>query len=293
MKKILVVGSINMDTTIYVENFPKDGETIFGNSRFVQPGGKGANQACAISKSGIAKCLFAGAVGRDDDGRAALSILKEHNVDTSNIKTANSETGNATIVVDQKSENKIIIIRGANFELSINDIPDDLISSVDFVVLQNEIPEEVNEHVIKTAHKFKKVIIYNPAPYRKINQKLYQYIDYFIPNKIELSQYSGIDNVEEGAKKLLNLGVKNMIVTLGTEGSMFINKDEHYKVDAFKVKAIDTVAAGDTFVGYFAASLASGYDIRTAMTIASKASSITVTRKGSIISIPNGDEVFD
>lgn len=282
-----------MDSTIYVDYFPKDGETIFGNSRYIQPGGKGANQACAIAKSGLVECLFVGAIGQDSDGRIILSILKEHNVDTSNIKVTNTETGNATIVVDKKSENKIIIIHGANFELKISDISDNLLKSVDYVVLQNEILEEVNEYVIKKAHEFHKVVIYNPAPYRQFDKKLLRYIDYFIPNKIELSQYTGSDDVQEGADKLLEAGVKNLIITLGTEGSMFINKNESFKVNAFKVEAIDTVAAGDTFVGYFASSLASGSDIRTAMTAASKASSITVTRKGSTVSIPNGAEVFD
>lgn len=282
-----------MDSTIYVDYFPKDGETIFGNSRYIQPGGKGANQACAIAKSGLVECLFVGAIGQDSDGRTILSILKEHNVDTYNIKVTNTETGNATIVVDKKSENKIIIIHGANFELKISDISDNLLKSVDYVVLQNEILEEVNEYVIKKAHEFHKVVIYNPAPYRQFDKKLLRYIDYFIPNKIELSQYTGSDDVQEGADKLLEAGVKNLIITLGTEGSMFINKNESFKVNAFKVEAIDTVAAGDTFVGYFASSLASGSDIRTAMTAASKASSITVTRKGSTVSIPNGAEVFD
>jgi len=292
MKKVLVVGSINMDYTVYVNEFPLPGETILGSSRFIQPGGKGENQAVALAKSNKVICNFIGAIGKDSDGNKIKEVLKEYKVNAFLKEFDDVETGNATIMVDKESENQIVIIKGANGEIKPEDIDVKLIEDCDYVVLQNEIPEEVNSFVIKYAKKCGKVVVYNPAPYRDIKDNLWNYIDFFIPNKIELFRYTGIEDPLEGSKQLLSKGVKNVLVTLGTRGSMLINNEETINVDAFKVDAIDTVAAGDTFVGYFVASLASGYSIKESMTNASKASSITVTRKGSVISIPYGKEVF-
>lgn len=290
MKTVLVIGSLNMDYTIYVDNFPKEGETILGNARFIQPGGKGANQAAAIAKSGLVKCVFLGARGNDSDGDIVEKTLSEIGVN-SKLKISEKSTGNATILVDKSSENKIIIIPGANHDLEPKDIDIKLIEESDFVVLQNEIKEETNSFVMKKAKELGKVVIYNPAPFRKLTENVFEYVDYFMPNKIELSQYSNKSSVEEGAKEMLKLGVKNLIVTLGTEGSILFNNKEKIVVNAYKVRAIDTVAAGDTYVGYFVSALASGNNVMTSMKIASKASSITVTRKGSLVSIPIGSEI--
>ena len=144
---------------------------------------------------------------------------------------------------------------------------------------------------MKEAHRLGKIVIYNPAPYRKINNSVFQYVDFFIPNKIVLMKYSNTDNIQEGINKMLQYGVKNILVTLGTDGSIFKNNKEEIIVNAFKVKAVDTVAAGDTYVGYFVSSIAAGYSIKEAMTYASKASSITVTRKGAIVSLPSLEDL--
>ena len=292
MKTILVVGSLNMDYTIYVNDFPKEGETLFGNNRFIQPGGKGANQAVAIAKSGLVNTLMIGAIGNDKDGEEVKNIVSSFGVDVKLIKK-DVETGNATIVVDKNSENKIIIIGGANTSLSIDDIDISLIEKADYIVLQNEINQAVNDFVINKAYELNKIIIYNPAPYRIINDDILKKITYFIPNEIELEKYSNMNNVDDGISYLLNKGIKNVLVTLGTKGSLLINKNELIKVDAFKVDAIDTVAAGDTFVGYFVSALASGKSEKEAMLLASKASSITVSRKGSLVSIPTLKEIYE
>ena len=134
MKTILVVGSLNMDYTIYVNEFPKEGETLFGNNRFIQPGGKGANQAVAIAKSGLVNTLMIGAIGNDKDGEEVKNIVSSFGVDVKLIKK-DVETGNATIVVDKNSENKIIIIGGANTSLAIDDIDVSLIEKADYIVL--------------------------------------------------------------------------------------------------------------------------------------------------------------
>ena len=292
MKTILVVGSLNMDYTIYVNEFPKEGETLFGNNRFIQPGGKGANQAVAIAKSGLVNTLMIGAIGNDKDGEEVKNIVSSFGVDVKLIKK-DVETGNATIVVDKNSENKIIIIGGANTSLAIDDIDVSLIEKADYIVLQNEINQAVNDFVINKAYELNKTIIYNPAPYRNINDDILKKITYFIPNEIELEKYSNMNNVDDGISYLLNKGIKNVLVTLGTKGSLLKNKNESIKVDAFKVDAIDTVAAGDTFVGYFVSALASGKNEKEAMLLASKASSITVSRKGSLVSIPTLKEIYE
>ena len=292
MKTILVVGSLNMDYTIYVNEFPKEGETLFGNNRFIQPGGKGANQAVAIAKSGLVNTLMIGAIGNDKDGEEVKNIVSSFGVDTKLIKK-DVETGNATIVVDKNSENKIIIIGGANTSLAIDDIDVSLIEKADYIVLQNEINQAVNNFVINKAYELNKTIIYNPAPYRIIDDDILKKITYFIPNEIELEKYSNMNNIDNDISYLLNKGIKNVLVTLGTKGSLLKNKNESIKVDAFKVYAIDTVAAGDTFVGYFVSALASGKSEKEAMLLASKASSITVSRKGSLVSIPTLKEIYE
>ena len=293
MKNILVIGSANMDYTVYTHVFPLEGETVSGASRFIQPGGKGENQAVAIAKSKKAKVTFVAAIGKDNDGEVIKKTLKEYNVDAKLTELSDVETGNATILVNDNSENEIVVVKGANGKLKISDIDLSLVDACDYLVLQNEISEEVNKYVILEAKKRQKVVIYNPAPFRPVNDDVWSNIDYFIPNKVELFKYTGELDYLLGAKKLLDKKVKNVIVTIGKDGSVLINNDKVIKVDAFPVKAIDTVAAGDTYIGYFVSSLAAGYSVVDAMKYASKASSITVSRKGSVISIPFGDEVYE
>ena len=293
MKKVLVVGSVNMDYTVYCDDFPLPGETIYGSSRFVQPGGKGENQAIAIAKSKKVVCDFIGAIGDDSDGKQIKEVLSINGVNAHLKVIKGVETGNATIVVNKYSENEIIIVAGANGALHPEDIDVELIKHADYVVLQNEISEACNEFVMRKANEFGKVVVYNPAPYRKLKDELFSLVDYFVPNKIEFKNASGESDIEKGTRKLLDMGVKNVLVTMGTDGSLLVNKNEQIRVQACKVKAIDTVAAGDTYVGYFVASLAAGFKHKEAMEIASKASSITVSRKGSVISIPIGEEVYE
>ena len=292
MKKALVIGSMNMDYSIYCDHFPLPGETMYGNNRFVQPGGKGANQCAAIAKSSLVDVSFLSSRGNDHDGESIEQLLKELKVNTLFKVNDHVPTGNATIIIDDKGENKIIIIAGANAELKPSDVKEELLKENDLVVLQNEIPNETNEFVINKCHELNKVVVYNPAPYREINSEILSKVDYFIVNEIELAQYSKEEDFEKGISQMMKLGVKNLIVTLGKEGSLLVNDKGRIKVNAHKVNAVDTVAAGDTYVGYFVSSLMSGKDLKGAMEDASYASALTVTKKGSIISIPFGKEVF-
>ena len=280
-----------MDYSIYCDKLPQAGETIYGKQRFVQPGGKGANQCIALAKSKMVDVSFVGARGCDAEGEYIEDLLKENNVNTHIEKVEGVSTGNATILIDEKGENRIIIIKGANAELKPSETLSELIKETDMVVLQNEIPISTNEWIIKTAHNLGKTIVYNPAPFCQISSNIYAKIDYFIVNEVELAQYTGVMDFDLSIKKLLSLGAKNIIVTLGENGSAFYNKNMELKIDAYKTKVVDTVSAGDTFVGYFAASILSDRDIETSMRISNAASSITVSRKGSMKSIPSMDEV--
>ena len=292
MKKALVIGSMNMDYSIYCSHFPKEGETMYGINRFVQPGGKGANQTAAIAKSSLVDVSFISSRGNDNDGEVIQKILEELGVNTLFKLNDHVPTGNATIIIDEKGENKIIIIAGANGELKPSDIKEEVLKENDLVVLQNEIPFETNEYVINKCKELNKVVVYNPAPFREINNELLSKVDYFIVNKVELQQYSGEEDLEKGINKIMKLGVKNLLITLGKEGSLLINDKGRIKVNAHKVNAVDTVAAGDTYVGYFVSSLMSGKDLKDCMEDASYASALTVTKKGSIVSIPFGKEVY-
>lgn len=290
MKNILIIGSLNMDTTIYCDDFPLNGETIYGNSIYVQAGGKGLNQAVALSKTKQVNVSFLGSIANDNNGTEIRRILSNYNID-SKLKISSYPTGNATIIVNKNGENKIIIIGGANSDLKICDISLDLIKNADYILLQNEIPQDVNDYIVEIAYKLNKIIVYNPAPYRDISNNTLSKITYFIPNEGELLNYSKKDNVDDGLNALLENGIKNIIVTLGSNGSRFKNLTSDFIVEAFKTKVEDTVAAGDTFVGYFISFLANDYSVKQAMTYASKASSITVSRRGSLVSIPVIEEI--
>ena len=293
MKKALVIGSMNMDYSIYCHHFPLPGETMYGNNRFVQPGGKGANQCSAIAKSGLVDVSFLACRGKDNDGDTIEKLLKELKVNNLFKVVDDVPTGNATIIIDEKGENKIIIIAGANDQLITSDIKEEILKENDLVVLQNEIPNSTNEYIINKCKELGKVVVFNPAPYREIEEEILAKVDYFIVNEVELAQYSKEKDLEKGIAIIMKLGVQNLVITLGKEGSLLVNQKGRIRVEAHKVNAVDTVAAGDTYVGYFVAGIMSGKDLKEAMELASHASAITVTRKGSIVSIPYGNEVLE
>lgn len=289
MKKILVIGSTNMDYTVYVDAMPKDGQTINGINRFIQPGGKGSNQAIAILKAG-GDVTFFGAINKNDaDGKIIKKTYDDLRLKYI-LKQSDSETGNATIIVDKNSENRIIVVKGANDDISPKEIDDDLVKNNDIIVLQNEIPLETTEYILKKYYNHE--IVYNPAPAINLEDKYFKYITYFIVNETELSFYGIGSTIEEKAKYLLKKGVKNVLVTIGKNGSLlFKETGQIIEANPFKVNSVDTVAAGDTYLGYFVASKAKMLDDKESMKLASKASAIAVTKKGAINSIPYLNEV--
>lgn len=292
--KILVIGSANVDSTIYLNKFPKEGETVFGKEKQIAPGGKGLNQAIAIKRAG-GDVGFLCALGNDEDAKYIKNVLDEDNINTY-IVNKNTTTGSAIILVDECSENKIIVVPGANGAISIFDLKDriEILKEYDIFVLQNEIPFEVNEFVMKFAKTHNKIVAYNPAPMIEIPNYIFEYVDYFTPNETELfACVKDFDSFENKSLHLIHQGVKNVIVTLGKRGSYYRLKNKDGYAKAYKVKAIDTVAAGDTFTGYLLAMLSKNKTIEESIDIASKASALAVSKKGAATSIPFLKEVLN
>ncbi len=297
MKKVLVIGSLNMDLVTITQRHPKLGETIIGKSIVEIPGGKGCNQGVAIKKLGGDVTIF-GCVGNDSYGDKLINNLKSHNIDPKYIKTSEKSTGIANIVVDDNADNTIIVIPGANFELTKKDIDDNisLIQNSDIILLQLEIPIDVVEYILKKSKEHNKITILNPAPAKKLSNNIIKNIDYLIPNETELEELTQEKintkkDLLQTSNKLLDLGVKNLIITLGKEGALFINNKETIKVDAHNVVAIDPTAAGDSFIGGVITVLAQGGHIKEAMEFGARVGALTVTKKGAQTSLPTLKEV--
>lgn len=300
MKKIVVIGSSNVDTTLHVKDFPKPGETINATEITSAGGGKGANQAIAAAKSG-AETYFINRVGEDSEGGYITHQLKSYGVDTTYVQTTmGSKTGHAYITLNEAGQNDIIIDHGANYELTVDDIQaaSDLFKDVDCVIAQFETPLKVTIEAFKLAKKAGKITILNPAPaIDKIPKELLQYTDIITPNETESDKITGIqikDNstLATNAEKLHLLGVKNVVITYGDKGAYISSADIETLVPAYKVEATDTTGAGDTFIGYLASNLKPDLsNFEAAAKIANRASSIAVQRLGAQPSIPTAKEV--
>ncbi|WP_028855161.1 ribokinase [Psychrilyobacter atlanticus] len=299
MKKILVIGSLNMDLVTMSDRHPKLGETIIGKSFFQIPGGKGGNQAVAISKLGGDVTMF-GCVGKDSYGDILIEELKKNDVNIDCVKKVEKNTGIATIVVDENADNTIIVVPGANFEITIDDIDKniELIKDADIVLLQLEIPIDVVEYILKKSKEYNKITILNPAPAENLSVDIIKNVDYLVPNETELELLSGMPTGSEeevlvASKKLMDMGVKNLIVTMGKNGSIFVGEDKVVKVGIHKVKAVDPTAAGDSFIGGVIRMLAEGKKIEEAMEFGARVGAITVTKEGAQSSLPTWDEVVN
>lgn len=289
--KILVIGSCNVDITNYVSSFPMPGETINGLGKRVSPGGKGLNQAIALKRAG-ADVTFIGAIGMDLEANIIKETIDKDCLN-SYLLEKNCNTGSATILVNESSENMIVLDHGANYKINKEDLENisPYLEEADFILLEAELSKEITKQIIDASFLLNKKCIFNPAPAYLLDEEILSKVDYLIPNEKELLLCSGCHSQEEAVNYLLSKGVKHLLVTLGEKGSTLFSLKEEIHVPAFKVKAVDTVAAGDTFIGYFLALLASGNNEETSLKIASKASAIAVTRKGAIDSIPFKKEV--
>ena len=298
MKRIYVAGSINMDLVIKTDTFPVKGMTVMGEGFMTNPGGKGANQAVAIAKmQGDVKMI--GAVG-DAFGEELIDTLKNYHVNTDLIKKCQDISSGIAVIVISENDNRIILDSGSNGLVSLEQIKEALTESKegDYYLTQLEIPVNVVEESIKYAKGLGLITILNPAPALKFNEEIFAYLDYFIPNQTECEFYTGInpktqDEAIKAAKVLIDKGVKNVIITLGTLGAISVSKDDYEYVKAYKVDAVDTTAAGDTFVGVTTSFLAKGYSIKEALNYANLAASKTVQRPGAQQSIPYLKEIIE
>ncbi|NLL75636.1 MAG: ribokinase [Clostridiales bacterium] len=297
-KKILVIGSLNVDMVIEMKNMPLVGETVLGTQLTYIPGGKGANQACAVGKlGGDVKML--GCVGEDEFGDIQKDNLSACGVDTSYFKRSKTKkTGTASIYVDERGNNSIVVVAGANQECDISYLRehDDIIKECDYVILQMEIPYDAIFYAVNRAKELGKTVILNPAPApEKLPDEILAKLDYITPNETELMKLCGrdgaqIDDFIEGAKMLLQKGVKNVLVTLGERGALLVNANMAEVFPTRKVVSVDTTAAGDCFNGAFAVALAEGRSQKEAIVFANVSSSIAVTRNGAQTSIPRREE---
>ena len=296
--KILSFGSLNIDYVYSVPHFVKKGETLSAKELNVYTGGKGLNQsiALALARAGV-ETYQAGAIGTD--GMFLLEQLKEAGVKTDLVKILDDvRTGNAIIQNDDEGDNCIVLFGGANQAITkeqVDEVFKDF-TNEDYLLIQNEI--NGLSYIVEKAKEEGMKIILNPSPMNEKIMKLpLDQIDYFILNEIEAMQILEMDKPEEIDGKyiasLLHERFKDatIVLTLGSEGSVCISDDEYVEQSIYKVKAIDTTAAGDTYTGYFIAGILNGKTIKESMDIASKASAIAVTRQGAAPSIPVLEEV--
>lgn len=297
--RILIIGSLNLDMTIEMKQMPVVGETVLGDSMAYSAGGKGANQACAAGLLGKHVKML-GCVGRDDFGRRLRQSLAKDGVDISCLMEDNRKTtGMASIYVDKRGQNSIVVVAGANTSCDVSYLRDmdEVLEDCDYLLLQMEIPIETVCYAVKRGRELGKTIILNPAPAPdEIPDEILSMIDYLTPNESELFKLAGItgndmDAIREGAKQIRNRGVKQVIVTMGEHGCYLAGPEGTEIFSARKVESVDTTAAGDCFNGAFAAALAEGKSVEDAIRFANVASSIAVTRKGAQNSLPTRQEV--
>jgi len=285
--------------SVKLDRFPKEGETVIGTTFKSGQGGKGANQAVAAARLGEGVDVsFVCKLGHDSFAETSLSKYTSEGIDTSHVLRGDSHSGVALILIDRTGENSIAVAPGSNYDLSEEDIDSisDLIKETDILLLQLEIPVASVFKAAKLAHSSGKFVILNPAPSIELPDEVFHNIDLFIPNKVEAEFYSGIKVVDEAsateaASKLIARGVKNVIITLGKEGSVYCDGKNHSLVPARKVNVVDTTAAGDTFAGALASALAEGKGIMEAISFATCASSLCVQKAGAQESIPQRNQI--
>lgn len=293
--KILNFGSINIDYVYKVDHFVQAGETESSISRQIFPGGKGLNQSVALARAN-ANVYHAGNVGKSD-GQFLKQLMKDSNVNVEFVREVDGATGHTIIQVNKKGNNCILLYPGAN-----NMQDDAYVKSVisnfdkgDYLILQNEINNI--PLIMELAHEKQMIICLNPSPYNeKISKLNLEYVDYFLLNEIEAATMAEISEVDTN-KLINNLRAKyphaKFILTLGSEGVIYFDKDNIFKHGIYDVEVVDTTAAGDTFTGFFISSIANGISIEEALRRASVASSIAVSKNGAAVSIPELKTVLD
>lgn len=301
-KKITVIGSSNVDMIIKLKRIPAPGETITGGVFTQVFGGKGANQAIGAARAAADKDIqvsFVTCLGDDNNALRMIESFKKDKLDVNfAVEEKDVATGTALILVDEKGQNSIAVAPGANFSLSREhiDLAAEVISDAEYIILQMEIPVDTTKYIIDTAKKLNRKVMLNVAPAIVIEDAYLAKTDILIVNESEASLLTGINadtdaNIEKAAEILLKKGVPTVIVTLGVKGS-YVNDGKSKKfIEGYKVKAVDSTAAGDTYCGALAVALTEGRSIADAIKFASAAAAISVTRLGAQPSVPYRKEI--
>lgn len=300
MKKILILGSLNMDFVIRVKNMPACGETIIAESVSLVPGGKGANQAYAVGKLGGRAVMF-GAVGKDIYGKRLMENLQSVHVDVSGVQIMEDElTGQAFVSVYDSGDNSIVVAQGANGSLTKELIDQNIayIDDCDYIIMQLEIPVEIVSYVKQLAQERGKKIILDPAPaVSGLDDSFWNGISILKPNEIELGILTGKSletdaDIEEAARRLVEKGVETVIVTLGEKGCLIVDREKISRFPVKKVEIVDTTAAGDSFLAALVVAMSEGKTLEESVKFAQTVSVIVVTRQGAQTSIPTREEII-
>jgi len=297
-KKIVVIGSSNTDMVVRTSRIPRPGETIMGGTFMMNPGGKGANQAVAAARLG-GNVTFVARTGDDIFGDRSMANYREAGINTGSIfRDKNQPSGVALICVDDSAENSIVVSPGANAGLNIRDIETvrKELESANYLLMQLEILMETVEYAARIASEAGVKVILNPAPATQLQEELLKNVYLITPNETEAELLTGIaihnlDDAKLAADKLIDMGVENVIITLGSSGALIRDANGFTKQEGRKVEAVDTTAAGDVFNGALCVALTEGMDIREAVRFATVAASISVTRMGAQCSVPTRNEV--
>lgn len=297
--RVAVVGSLNMDLVARAPRLPHPGETLAGRTFAQVAGGKGGNQAVAAARLG-AQVSMLGCVGADANGAQLRAGLEAEGIDCAAVETGREATGVALIIVDDASQNAIVIVAGSNGEVTPETIArhEAVLAAADVVICQLETPLDTVQAALATARRLGKTVILNPAPATgPLPAEWLPLIDYLIPNELEAATLTGLpvgspEEAATAAAVLRAAGARNVLVTLGPRGvQAALEGVSPALYDAPKVKAVDTTAAGDTFIGGFAAQLAQGASVDAAIRFAQRAAALSVTRAGAQPSIPTWAEV--
>jgi ribokinase len=290
---IVVVGTLNIDMVVQAPRHPQPGETLLGTAFNTYPGGKGDNQAVAAARLG-ARVELVGRVGLDGFGMALLEAAAASGVDTRFVqRDPQAPTGVALITLDSAGQNTIIVVPGANGQLSPADLrlAEEAFGRAGIVLLQLELPLALAEAAIDLAGYHATQVILNPSPAGPLPDALLKRVDFLIPNEGELALLAGTKDVDEGVKRLLRRGVRNLVVTLGEKGVLLVHGDQRLRLAAHRVDVVDTVAAGDAFVGAFATALSEGLSPEQACRWGNAAGAVAVTRGGAQPSLPTRQEM--
>lgn len=290
---VVVFGSFIMDCIATTPKAPEAGETVVGLTYNTYFGGKGANQAFASKRMG-SETYMIGAVGNDAFGKDFIKLLTEEGFDPNDVVISNKNaTGVSLVTVETNGQNRICMVPGANMDYELENIEKALekIKNANVIVTQCEMQYSIVKKLAQLCQIYNKKFILNPAPARKISSDILKNTYVITPNETELGviierELVTIDDYISGAKELLKKGVKNVVVTLGSKGSLLVTENKEILIPAFKVKAIDTVGAGDSFTGSLAALIDQGYEIEEALKISTAVSALEVQKKGAIPAIP-------